>query len=129
MELKEVLSYFLPSGTLEYFDLREIKVKEGKTKYMGKYGFDDEYTVILEEKDNLALFGELRGEKVRTKGYSEKLIDDFPIRGRKTKLKYRIRKYQKQGDKKIYQRKYSITPEGVTFSEEFAFFFEGENRD
>ena len=129
MELKEVLGYFLPAGTLDYFDIKEIKVKAGKKKYMGKYGFDDEYTVILEEKNNLPLFGELRGGKVRTKGYSEKLLDDFPIRGRKTILKFRVRKYQKEGEEKIYQRRFSITAEKVSMTEEFAFFFEGEDRD
>ena len=129
MEQKELLGYFLPEGTLKYFDIKSFKVKQGKEKYLGKYGFDDQYTIELEEKSNLALLSELRdSDKIRTKGYSEKLIEDFPIRGRKTTLKFRIRKYQKEGEAKIYQRKYSITPEGVSITEEFAFFFEENHR-
>ena len=68
-----LLEYVLPPGTLEYFELAEMEVEEGKEKYMGKYGFDDKYTIVLKEKSNLPLFALLKSanKRVRTKGYSK----------------------------------------------------------
>jgi len=124
-----LLEYVLPPGTLEYFELAEMEVEEGKEKYMGKYGFDDKYTIVLKEKSNLPLFALLKSanKRVRTKGYSERVLEDFPIRGRKTKLKFQIRKYQIEGENKIYQRKFMISTERISMTDEFSFFFEEGN--
>lgn len=121
-----LLEFVLPPGTLEYFEISEMQIEEGKEKYMGKYGFDDKYTIVLIEKTNLPLLEPLKSsnKKVRTKGYSERILDDFPIRGRKTRLKFLIRKYQLEGENKLYQREFSISTERISMSEEFAFFFE-----
>jgi hypothetical protein len=87
---KEFFALFLPPDTLKYFDFETVEVKEGPTKYMGKYGFDDEYTLVLVEKEILPDHSNIyKGKKLRTKGYSELSLEDFPIRGRKTKLKFR----------------------------------------
>ena len=108
----------------------DIEVKEGKEKYMGKYGFDDEYTVVLVEKEILPEDPRMyQDKKLRTKGYSDISLEDFPIRGRKTRLKYRVRKWQVEGEKGIIQRKLEISAEGVRYTGEFAFFFEEGNRD
>jgi len=124
-----LLEYVLPPGTLEYFELAEMEVEEGKEKYMGKYGFDDKYTIVLKEKSNLPLYALLKSanKRVRTKGYSERVLEDFPIRGRKTKLKFQIRKYQIEGENKIYQRKFMISTERISMTDEFSFFFEEGN--
>jgi len=124
-----LLEYVLPPGTLEYFELAEMEVEEGKEKYMGKYGFDDKYTIVLKEKSNLPLFALLKSanKRVRTKGYSKRVLEDFPIRGRKTKLKFQIRKYQIEGENKIYQRKFMISTERISMTDEFSFFFEEGN--
>jgi len=127
---KDFLALFLPSDTLKYFEIERMEVKEGKTKYMGKYGFDDHYTIVLKEKEEINLPKSLKAKgKLRTKGYSEKTIEDFPIRGRKTTLLFKRRKYQIEGDTKIYQLDFNISVEGVKYTEEFAFFFEEPNRD
>ena len=132
MQSKEtsLLELVLPPGTLEYFELSEMQIEEGEEKYMGKYGFDDKYTIVLIEKTNLPLFSPLKtaNKRVRTKGYSERVLDDFPIRGRKTRLKFLIRKYQLEGEAQIYQRKFLISTERISMSEEFAFFFEEGDR-
>ena len=130
MEANEFFSFFLPPDSLKYFDMVDIEVKEGKEKYMGKYGFDDEYTVVLVEKEILPEDPRMyQDKKLRTKGYSDISLEDFPIRGRKTRLKYRVRKWQVEGEKGIIQRKLEISAEGVRYTGEFAFFFEEGNRD
>ena len=130
MDANEFYSFFLPPDSLRYFDMVDIEVKEGKEKYMGKYGFDDEYTVVLVEKEILPEDPRMyQDKKLRTKGYSDISLEDFPIRGRKTRLKYRVRKWQVEGEKGIIQRKLEISAEGVRYTGEFAFFFEEGNRD
>ena len=130
MEANEFFSFFLPPDSLKYFDMVDIEVKEGKEKYMSKYGFDDEYTVVLVEKEILPEDPRMyQDKKLRTKGYSDISLEDFPIRGRKTRLKYRVRKWQVEGEKGIIQRKLEISAEGVRYTGEFAFFFEEGNRD
>jgi hypothetical protein len=126
---KEFISLFFPPGTFKYFDMEEINVKEGKEKYMGVYGFDDEYTVVFTEKEKLPEDPRMyQNKKLRTKGYSEVTLEDFPIRGRKTKLLFRIRKWQIEGEEGIIQRKLEISSEGVRYTGEFGFFFEERNR-
>jgi transposase len=130
MNMKEFYSFFLPPNTLEYFDMRDMKVKEGKEKYMGKYSFDDEYTIVLVEKERLPEDrGKHEGKRLRTKGYTDILLEDFPLRGRKTTLQYRIRKWQVEGEKGTFQRKIEIKTEGVKYTGEFAFFFEEGDRE
>ena len=128
MKTQELLGYFLPSDTLEYFEIEKFEIKEGKEKYLGKYGFDDQYTIVLKEKNILPDIPALDTNKpLRTKGYSEKIIEDYPIRGRKTRLKFRIRKWQIDREKGIYQRKLEISTKGVKYTKEYAFFFEEGN--
>lgn len=125
METQELLGYFLPADTLEYFEIETFEIKEGKEKYLGKYGFDDQYTLVLKEKNIIPDIPALDSNKqLRTKGYSEKLLEDYPIRGRKTRLRFRIRKWQVEGEKGIYQRKLKISTKGVKYTKEYAFFFE-----
>ena len=130
MEAKELFSFFLPPDSLKYFEIENIEVKEGKEKYLGEYGFDDEYTIVFIEKEKLPDDPrKYENKKLRTKGYSEINIEDFPIRGRKTKLRFRIRKWQIEGEPGIVQRKFDIKAEGVRYTREFAFFFKERNRD
>lgn len=130
MDPIEFYSYFLPPDTLKYFDIVDIEVKEGKEKYMGKYGFEDEYTIVLVEKEKLPEDrDQYANKKLRTKGYSDINLEDFPLRGRKTTLKYRVRKWQVEGEDGLIQRKLEIRTEGVKYTGEFAFFFEEGNRE
>jgi len=123
-EEQEFIGYFLPPGTLEYFNIKDFQIEEGKEKYMGIYGFDDQYKIILEEKQILPNHPSIyKGKHLRTKGYSEKVIEDFPIRGRKTSLIFRRRKWQVEGEEGIIMRSIEISAEGVKYTKEFSFFF------
>lgn len=127
---KEFFALFLPPDTQKYFDFETVEVKEGPTKYMGKYGFDDEYTLVLVEKEILPDHPNIyKGKQLRTKGYSDIILEDFPLRGRKTKLLFRRRKWQIEGEPGIIQRKFEISTKGVRYTEDFAFFFEARDRE
>jgi hypothetical protein len=129
-ETEHFIGLFLPPGTLDYFSIEAVEIKEGKEKYMGKYGFDDHYTIVLKEKERQSLPKALREKgRLRTKGYSEKRLEDFPIRGRKTTLLFKRRKLQVEGQSGIYQLEFDISAERVKYTKEFAFFFEGTNRE
>ena len=130
MEEREFLGYFLPPGTLDYFDIESFEVIEGKEKYMGLYGFDDHYQLILVEKQVLPDHPNIHsGKHLRTKGYSKKTIEDFPIRGRKTSLIFKRRKWQVEGSGEIIMREIDISTEGVKYTKEYSFFFEENNRE
>ena len=129
MKEEEILGYFLPPHTLDYFTVKDFQIEEGKEKYMGLYGFDDHYKIILEEKQHLPNHPSIyQGKHLRTKGYREKIIEDFPIRGRKTTLIFRRRKWQVEGEAAIIMRTIEISTEGVKYTKEFSFFFEENNR-
>ena len=70
---KELLGYFLPEGTLEYFDITHfVKDKEG-------------LVLFLEEKNIPP--AEYAGQTLHSKGfYPEVRIQDFPIRDNKVEL-------------------------------------------
>ncbi len=124
IDLKEFIGLFLSPDSPKYFDIEKIEIKEGKEKYLGKYGFDDEYRIVLLEKQILPNHPNIyKNKKLRTKGYSEITLEDFPIRGRKTTLRFRIRKWKIEGQEGIVQRKLDISAEGVRYSGDFAFFF------
>lgn len=123
-----LLGYFLPPGSLDYFEIKDFTIEEGEEKYIGLYGFDDHYKIILEEKQVLPNHPSIHnGLHLRTKGYQDKVIEDFPIRGRKTSLIFRRRKWQVEGEKTIVMREIEISTKGVKYTKEFSFFFEENN--
>ena len=126
MPVPDYMQLLFPPDTLRYFNLLKADIKEGEQKYLGEFGFDDQYTLVFEEKSLIPpKVSELdNGRTIRTKGYSDISITDFPIRGRKTILRFRIRKWQIQGESGIYQNTYELSALGVKYTKEFAFFFE-----
>ena len=119
MEIERLLRKFLPPGTLEDFIVTDF------TEEAGKEEFDEIYYIELTEKEYKPTIFE--NANVRQKGYSEKRIMDFPVRGRKTVLIYRRRKWEIEGQAGIYMRPLEINAEGVKLSSDFAFFFTEED--
>lgn len=125
LSVPDYMHLLFPPETLRYFDWLKADIKEGEAKYLGEFGFDDQYTLVFQEKSFIPpKVSELaKGRAVRTKVYTDISITDFPIRGRKTILRFRIRKWQIQGEPGIYQNSYQISALGVKYTREFAFFF------
>lgn len=121
MKLEKIIGKFLPNGTLEDFDITNF-LEEGSAEEFG-----ETYYIELTEKKYIPSGFENR--QVRQKGYQIKRVLDFPIRGRKTILEYKRRKWQIEGEAGIYIRPMEINAKGVKLSPEFAFFFSEEDRE
>lgn len=105
---QQVLSFFLPKETLRYFDI----VSGGKT--------DTSIQITLEEKNDPPLEERHRGLPVLSKGFQDITITDFPVRGRKTTLTFRRRRWQ-VGDE-LLKRPIELAAPGTQLEKEFADF-------
>ena len=106
----EVLSFILPSGILEWFNI----VNASKN--------DIEIKIILEEKNIPPIPGNYNNEKIISKGFKDITISDYPIRGRKTLLTFRRRYWKIEGQEKLLKRDIKLTAEGTLLEKEFALF-------
>ncbi len=79
---EEILSFFLPERTMEYFDI----ISGQKTATNIK--------VVLEEKNIPPLEKRHKGLSVKSKGFWDITIVDFPARGRRVDLTFRRRRWQ-----------------------------------
>lgn len=106
----KVLELILPENSLQWFDIIDAK----KT--------DKEMHIVLEEKNNPPLPDNYNNESILSKGFKEITISDFPLRGRKTILTFRRRRWQIVGQNKLLKRNIKLTAEGTTLEKEFAEF-------
>lgn len=115
----DFLNFVLPEGALEWFDI----VESSKT--------DEELRAVLEEKNLPPLLPEDEGKKITSKGFTNITVTDFPIRGHRTRLTFRRRYWQVEGEKKLLKRDIKLTAEGTELEKEFAAFLKergGEER-
>lgn len=105
---QQVLSFVLPKNTLEYFDVASVN----RT--------DTDMSIILEEKNMPPLEERHRGSPVLSKGFQDITITDFPIRGRKTKITFRRRRWQ-VGDE-LLKRDIDLCAPGTLLEKEFGDF-------
>lgn len=119
MQLEKLVRKMLPPGSLEQFDLTGFEEEAGEEI------FEEKYYIELTEK--LFKPRDFPDCHVEQKGYAIKQIADFPLRGRKTTIVYKRRKWKVEGQPGIYMRPMEINLEGVKLSHEFAFFFNTED--
>ncbi len=105
-----VMELFLPSGTLDWFDLTSGEKKEKELYF------------TLVEKDIPPLPHNYKNEKIIFKGYRDYNISDFPVRGKKVHLKFRRRTWRIEGSSTRLKRDISLTAPGTTLESEFADF-------
>lgn len=110
---EQAFSFFLPDNTLTYFDV----ISSSKTV--------TDITITLEEKNNPPLEKRHEGLQVESKGFKEMTITDFPIRGRKTSLTFRRRRW-KVGDE-ILKRDIKLQSPGTMLEREFGLFLKGDS--
>jgi len=106
----KVLELILPENTLQWFDI----IDATKT--------DKGMHIVLEEKNNPPLPDNYNNESILSKGFKELTISDFPLRGRKTLLTFRRRRWQIEGQDKLLKREIKLTAEGTLLEKEFADF-------
>lgn len=106
----KVLEFILPENTLQWFDI----INATKT--------NEQINIILEEKNNPPLPDNYNNETVLSKGFKEITISDYPLRGRKTLLTFRRRRWKIEGQNKLLKRNIKLTAEGTLLEKEFADF-------
>lgn len=112
-----VLSLFLPEGSLEWFD-----VVEGRLT-------DEGITLTLQEKNIPPLREEHEGKQVISKGFYDITLSDFPIRGRRACLVFRRRRWKVEGESELLKRDILLAASGTSLATEFADFLKDKRGD
>ena len=107
---KKILELILPDNVFEWFDVVEGKKEE------------DDLKIVLEEKNIPPITEGLKDKKIKSKGFKNITITDFPIRGRRTLLTFRRRYWQVDGQKEYLKRNIKLTFPGTQLEQEFADF-------
>jgi len=107
-ELLDLLSLFLPENVLRYFD----PVDGERSR--------EEIHLVFEEKNDPPLEKRHRGLPVVSKGFQDITVTDFPVRGRKTTMTFRRRRWQ-AGDE-LLKRKIELCAPGTQLEKEFGDF-------
>ena len=115
MEAKDYISFLLPEGLLEFFEVKGLK-KEA-----------DHYIIYLEEKNLVP--EQYKEEKIISKGfYDEVTIQDFPLRGKACFLKIKRRRWLNETSGAYVSRDWSMVAKGTRLTAEFAAFLKGAPR-
>jgi len=110
---EKAFAYFLPDSTLEYFEI----VSSQRT--------DTDLTITLEEKNNPPLEERHRGMPVESKGFKNITITDFPVRGRKTTLIFRRRRWEVGAE--TLKRDINLRAPGTMLEREFGIFLKTDS--
>ena len=105
----EVLSLFLPSGCLDYFDVTDYS------------NMDTCYVISLEEKSLIP--SELTDLSLVSKGFHPVIeIQDFPARGKAVYLHIKRRRWEDKTTGKTYSRDWNLVATGTRITAEFGAF-------
>lgn len=107
---KAVLELILPTGIFEWFDVASCSKDENNL------------TITLEEKNIPPITDDLKDKTIKSKGFTDITITDFPIRGRRTLITFRRRYWQVEGQKELLKRDIQIAFPGTQLENEFAVF-------
>ena len=99
----------LPEGTLDYFDL--VDVKESV----------NEVVIYLEEKNIVP--EKYTDQNIESKGfYDPVIVQDFPLRGKKVFLNIRRRRWLLNKHNEYISRNWRMVAEGTRMTQDFASF-------
>lgn len=112
-----ILELFLPNETLQWFDL----VRGEKN--------NDEVQITLEEKNIPPLTAAHEHKTICSKGFTDITVSDFPIRGKRTLLTFRRRRWQVDGAQQLLKRDIKLVFPGTQLEIEFASFLKDGSRD
>ena len=115
------LSHYFPKGLLEHFkitDFLELCNVEDNTMF---------YEIRLEE--NNTILGDFDQNLYESKGFTEVVLQDFPIRGKSVFLRFRRRRWRLKSDKaKVVRNNFSIVAVGSGFTQELSDFLKDSGR-
>ena len=105
----EVLSLFLPSGCLDYFDVTDYS------------NMDSCYIISLEEKNVIP--SEYANLSLVSKGFHPEIeVQDFPVRGKAVYLHIKRRRWEDKATGKTYSRDWNLVATGTRITSEFGSF-------
>ncbi len=117
----EYLSHIFPQGLLEHFKITgflELGNVADKTMF---------YEVQLEE--NNIILGKVDQSLYESKGFTEVVLQDFPIRGKAVFLRFKRRRWRLKSDKnKIIRNDFSFVAVGSGFTKELSDFLKDSGR-
>jgi len=112
---KQLISLLFPAGLLDYFEVVSLDQS------------NEEFVFYLDEKQ-ICPEG-YHKKDLESKGfYDLESITDFPLRGRRCKLRLRRRKWISKLDGKIIHRDWNLVAQGTRTTTEFATFLKELNR-
>ena len=120
---KSVLQYFLPDGLLDSFEITKVEEVENQT------GDDKDLYIYLKEYNILP--SGYDAKDYESKGfYPEKMIQDFPIRGKAVYLVIKRRRWRnKKNKKEEIHNDYTFIAEGSKLTKEISDFLKSTGRD
>jgi len=113
----QVWECFLPQGVFEWFELTSAKQTQ------------DEVHIILTEKNIPPLTNKHANKKIVSKGFKDITITDFPLRGRKTLLTFKRRRWKVEGQQELLKRDIKLCAPGTQLEQEFADFLKEQSGD
>lgn len=114
---KSILELILPDGVFEWFDVIEGNKNENGLR------------ITFQEKNIPPVTEELKDKVIKSKGFKDITITDFPIRGRKTSLIFRRRRWKVEGQKEYLKRDIKLCFPGTQLDKEFADFLKDKSRN
>jgi hypothetical protein len=117
IENKQLMAAWLPKQWLEFFDLTDINELE------------NEWQITLTEKED-QIPQVLKGKNIVQNGYLNPVeINDFPIRGKKTFLRFMRRRWKEEGQQESFFNNYEFHEQGMKATKEFGVFLKGFSRE
>jgi hypothetical protein len=117
----EYLPHILPKGLLDHFKITaflELCNIADKTDF---------YEIQLEE--NNIILGDIDQDLYESKGFTEVVLQDFPIRGKAVFLRFKRRRWRLKNDKnKIIRNDFSFVAIGSGFTQELSDFLKDSGR-
>ena len=123
MDYHTIISNFLPTDLLFHFTITDFQeLGHIATK-------QDSFYIFLEENNNLP--SAYDASLYESKGfYAEKVVQDFPIRGKPFYLVVKRRRWRLKSDPNVViQSDYSFIATGVKLTQEVSDFLKGTGRD
>jgi hypothetical protein len=115
MSLHDVVSYLLPEGLSEYFEIKDI-VRTSES-----------YLIYLEERNIPP--AQYESKKLLSKGFFEPItVQDFPLRGKPCFLQVKRRRWTVEETGEIVYRDWDIVAGGTRITKEFASFLKAIDR-
>lgn len=105
-----ILEPFLPQGILEWFDIVKCE------------SINENVLFVFEEKNIPPLQSKHENKNIVSKGFFDITITDFPIRGKRSLMTFRRRRWKVEGELTLLKRDIKLTAEGTQLEKEFASF-------